>query len=102
MKINPVGDQVLVKVDVEEQKSPGGLFLAPSAEPEAKNTGVVTAVGEHEVIKVKVGDHVGFEKGMGRRYQFPVTKESKTGTKWTEYEEYILIPYYDVLCVIDD
>jgi len=98
MKINPVNDQVLIKVDVQETKSKGGLFLAPS-EPVAKNTGVVVAVGDSKVISVKPGDRVVFEKGMGRRFDVPVTEVSDNGLKWTTKESHILIPYFDVIGV---
>ena len=102
MNINPVGDQVLIKVDLEETKSAGGLFLAPSEEPVAKNTGVVVAIGDHKVITVKPGDHVMFEKGMGRRFQIPAIKKNESGVTWTEQESFILIAFFDVMAVLED
>ena len=101
MKVLPLRDQVLILVDGQEEKSPGGLFLAP-AEAVVKNTGVVKAVGDSEVIKVKLGDHVVFEKGMGRRFDVPVIRKNKDGVEWTEHEQYILIAYYDVLAIMED
>jgi len=97
--IYPIGDQVLIKVDAQEEKSAGGLFLA-SAEPVVKNSGVVMAIGDSLIIKVKQGDHVIFEKGMGRRFQVPVQQTNDNGVKWTEQVSYILIAYYDVLAVL--
>ena len=99
MVIKPIRDQVLIRVDSQEEKSPGGLILV-STEPEAKNSGFVIAVGESEVIKVKPGDHVVFEKGMGRRFEIPVTRNNEAGVEWTEQEKYILVAYYDVLAVL--
>ena len=101
MKIVPINDQVLLKVDSHEEKSPGGLILV-HAEEEVKNTGVVEAVGGSEVIKVKPGDHVVFEQGMGRRFEVPVLREGENGLKYTEQVSYILIAYYDVLAVLED
>jgi co-chaperonin GroES (HSP10) len=97
--IFPVLDNVLVKIDVEEKKSQGGLFLV-SEENVVKNTGVVEAVGDSEVIKVKPGDRVIFEKGMGRRFEVPVVREGMNGARYTEREEYLLIGYFDVLAVV--
>ena len=100
MRLIPIGDQVLVKVDVEETFSEGGLILPPSQEPVSKSTGVVEAVGDHEVIKVSPGDWVAMEKGMGRRIKLPITRENSKGMKWTEQVEYVLVSYYDVLAVL--
>ena len=101
MKINPVGDQVLIKVDLEETKSAGGLFLV-STEPVAKNTGVVEAIGDHEVVTVKIGDHVLFEKSLGRRFTIPVVRTNENNVTWTEEEQYILIAFFDVLAILED
>jgi co-chaperonin GroES (HSP10) len=100
MGIKPTMDNVLVKVDVAEVRSPGGLILV-SAEPVAKNSGVVVEVGDSEVIKVKPGDHVLFEKGMGRRFDVPVEREEK-GLKYTGYDSYILIPYFEIAAIIEE
>ena len=101
MVIKPICDQVFVEVDVEERKSPSGLFLAPPQEPIVKSTGIVLDIGDHEVIKVKPGDHVVMEKGMGRRMKLPCIMTNDQGVKWTEYKEHILIAYYDILAVIE-
>lgn len=100
MKVLPLRDQLLIKVDSPEEKSAGGLILV-STEPVAKNSGIVQAVGDSDVIKVKPGDHVLFEKGMGRRFEIPVTRKNKDGVEWTEQEQYILIAYFDVLAVLE-
>jgi co-chaperonin GroES (HSP10) len=93
-------DNVLIKVDVAEERSPGGLILV-SAEPVAKNSGVVTAIGDSEVIKVKPGDHVLFEKGVGRRFDVPVECKEK-GLKYTGHDSYILIPYFEIAAIVEE
>ena len=95
--IRPVNDQVLIKVDSAEEKSQGGLFLGVPDEPVKRNQGIVSAVGDHPVIKVEPGDKVFFEKGMGRRFNVPTPQVSGTGVKYTLNEEYVLISYYDVI-----
>ena len=101
MKVKPYGDQVLIKIDGQEAKSAGGLFLV-SQEAVAKNTGVITAIGDHPIITVKRGDHVIFEKGLGRRFNVPVVIKNDQGVTWTEEEEFILIAFFDVLAVLEE
>jgi len=100
MKIQPLNDQVLIKVDSAEEVSPGGLILV-SADPVVKNSGVVEAVGDADVIKIKPGDRVLFEKGMGRRFEFPVQKESVDGVKYSDTVPYILIAYFDIVAILE-
>jgi co-chaperonin GroES (HSP10) len=95
----PVLDNVLIKVDAED-RAQGNLLLV-YGEKVLKNSGFVQAVGGSDVIKVKVGDHVLFEKGMGRRFDVPAVRE-ECGVKYTEYESYILIGYFDILAVLED
>jgi co-chaperonin GroES (HSP10) len=93
-------DNVLVKADAPEERSPGGLFLAP-VDPVAKNSGVVVAVGDSKVIKVKPGDHVLFDKGMGRRFNVPMLEEVG-GFQVTKQEEYILLPYFEIAAIVEE
>jgi chaperonin GroES len=99
--IRPVLDNVLIKVDVVEEKSAGGLLIS-SLEKVVKNTGAVVAVGDSPVIRVSPGDHVLFEKGMGRRFEVPAIRTGTGGVKWTEQEPFILIGYYDILAIWED
>jgi len=101
MNIKPIGDQVLVKLDVVEEKSKGGIILV-NTDPVVKSSGIVEAVGDHEVITVKVGDHVLMEKSMGRRFDVPVVRKNEdTGITWTEDETYILISFYDIIALLE-
>ena len=102
MNIKPVGDQVLVKIDVHEEKTACGLFLPVPAEPTAKNTGVVLAIGDSDVIEVKVGDHVLMDKSLGRRFSIPIQVKDKNGFVSTKQEEHTLISYYDILALLED
>ena len=96
MVIKPVNDQVLVRLDSAEETSAGGILLVQS-EPVRKNTGVVEAIGDSSVIGVKPGDHVAFEKGMGRRFNLPRIVSGLNGVKYTEQVPYILLSYFDVI-----
>ncbi len=65
MKISPLGDRVLLKTEKEEEKTKSGLFIPETAQ-EKTQTAVVVAVGDDkDVIKVKVGDRVMYDKYAG-------------------------------------
>ena len=65
MKIKPLGDRVLVKNEETEEKTAGGIFIPQTAQ-EKTQTGVVVAVGDDkDVIKVKKGDRIMFDKYAG-------------------------------------
>jgi co-chaperonin GroES (HSP10) len=99
MGIKPTMDTVLIKVEVAETRSPGGLILVSGA-PVAKNSGVVVAVGDSEVIGVNPGDRVLFEKGAGSRFDVPVERVDG-GLKYTDRESFILIPYFEIAAVVE-
>ena len=64
MKIKPLGDRIMVKMQEMETKTAGGLFIPQTAQ-EKTQEGVVLAVGDDEAIKVKVNDRVIYDKYAG-------------------------------------
>jgi len=64
MKIKPLGDRVLVKMQEMDQKTKGGLYIPQTAQ-EKTQEGIVIAVGDDEAIKVKVNDKVVYDKYAG-------------------------------------
>ncbi|MFA4044509.1 MAG: hypothetical protein HZRFUVUK_001301 [Candidatus Fervidibacterota bacterium] len=72
MKIKPLRDKVLIKIEEEEEKTAGGIYL-PDTAKEKPQRGVVVAVGDGKLtdegkvipISVKVGDRVIFSKYAG-------------------------------------
>ena len=65
MKIKPLGDRVLVKNEESEEKTAGGIFIPQTAQ-EKTQTGTVVEVGDDkDVIKVKKGDRIMFDKYAG-------------------------------------
>ena len=65
MKLQPIGDRVLLKVEAAETKTAGGLIIPDTAQ-EKTQTGKVVAVGDDkDAIKVKKGDKVMFDKYAG-------------------------------------
>ena len=65
MKIKPLGDRVLIRVEGTEEKTAGGIYIPQTAQ-EKTQTGVVVEVGDDkDVIKVKKGDRIMFDKYAG-------------------------------------
>ncbi|TVR58091.1 MAG: co-chaperone GroES [Spirochaetaceae bacterium] len=88
MKIKPLGDRVLLAIEVGEEKTKSGLFIPQTAQ-EKTQTGTVKAVGDDkDVIKVKNGDKVMFDKYAGTN----VTIDNV---------EYLVIKMQDIIAVIE-
>ncbi|ORC31778.1 co-chaperone GroES [Marispirochaeta aestuarii] len=64
MKVNPIGDRVLVKLEEVEEKTASGIFIPQTAQ-EKTQTGIVEAVGDDESITVKPGQKVMYDKYAG-------------------------------------
>ncbi len=88
MKIKPLGDRVLVKLEEVEEKTAGGIFIPQTAQ-EKTQTGIVEAVGEDETIQVKAGQKVMYDKYAGTQVS------DNDGT------DYLLVSYPDILAIIE-
>ncbi len=65
MKVKPLADRVMVKLEKTEAKTAGGIIIPDTAQ-EKTQTGVVVAIGDDkEVIKVSVGQKVMYDKYAG-------------------------------------
>ena len=64
MKLIPLGDRVLVKVEKAGDKTKTGLFIPQTAQ-EKTQIGSVEAVGDSDDIKVKTGQKVMYDKYAG-------------------------------------
>jgi chaperonin GroES len=64
MAVKPLGDRILLKVLLSEEKTTGGIYI-PATAQEKTQEGVVVAVGDSEDIKVKVNDKVIYDKYAG-------------------------------------
>ena len=86
MKINPLGDRVLVKAKAVEEKTASGIYIPQTAQ-EKTQIATVVAVGDDESIKVKVGDEVIHDKYAGTQFK-------------DDGEEYLILNYADILAII--
>jgi chaperonin GroES len=95
LRLQPLGDRVVLQRDDTEERTSGGIVL-PDTAKEKLNRGRVLAVGPGKLLKsgqrvepqVKVGDHVLFSKYAG--------DEFKVGE-----EEYVLLREEDILAVVE-
>jgi chaperonin GroES len=86
MKIKPIGDRVLVKVKLEDEKTSGGIYIPQTAQ-EKTQQGTVLAIGDSEDIKVKVNDTIIYDKYAG-------TSVKING------EEQLILKAQDILAVV--
>ncbi|MBL7005456.1 MAG: co-chaperone GroES [Spirochaetia bacterium] len=64
MKVRPLSDRVLVKVEEVEEKTASGIFIPQTAQEKTQIASVI-AIGDDEEIKVKVGDKIMYDKYAG-------------------------------------
>ncbi len=87
MKIKPLGDRVLVKMQEGEAKTPGGIYIPETAQ-EKTQEGIVLAVGDDESINVKVKDRVIYDKYAGTTIK-------------VDGEEQLILRISDILAIIE-
>ena len=93
VKIQPLGNRILIKPEEIQEKTPGGLIVPPSATEERSKSGIIIklGVGKHE------GEVVSFDVKVGDKIAFSgfTSKEVEDGG-----EKYLIIDANDVLAKI--
>jgi chaperonin GroES len=87
MKFKPLGARVVLKEVEREQSTESGIVLPDTAQ-EKPQTAEVVAVGEHEEVKVSVGDVVVVRKYSGTEVEL-------------DGEEHRIVDAEDVLGVVE-
>jgi chaperonin GroES len=88
MKIRPLGERILVKVQEGESKTAGGIFIPQTAQ-EKTQEGVVIAVGDDkDAIKVKVNDRIMYDKYAGTQIKI-------------DGVEHLVVKMSDIIAVIE-
>ena len=88
MKVKPLADRVLVKLEKNEAKTAGGIFIPDTAQ-EKTQEGVVVEVGDDsEVIKVKAGQRVMYDKYAGTQIKI-------------SGEDYLILKMSDIVALIE-
>jgi chaperonin GroES len=96
VKLQPLGDRVVVQREESESKTAGGIVLPDSAK-EKPQRGVIIAVGDGRILdngqrsqlQVKAGDRVIFTSYAGDQFK-------------VDDEEYLLMREDEILAVIED
>jgi chaperonin GroES len=88
MKVKPLADRVIVKLEKSETKSAGGIIIPDTAQ-EKTQSGVVVEVGDDkEVIKVKPGQKILYDKYAGTQIKI-------------DGEDHLILKMSDILAVIE-
>jgi chaperonin GroES len=88
MKVKPLADRVIVKLEKSETKSAGGIIIPDTAQ-EKTQIGIVIEVGDDkEVIKVQAGQKVMYDKYAGTQV--------KIGG-----EDHLILKMSDILAIIE-
>jgi chaperonin GroES len=87
MKLQPLGDRVLVKLQPSEEKTSSGIII-PAAAQEKTTQGEVVAVGDSKDILIKPGQKVMYDKYAGSSVKM-------------DNQEYLIVSYKDILAVVE-
>jgi len=90
MKVRPLADRVMVKMEKNEAKTAGGIIIPDTAQ-EKTQTGVVIAVGtgtEKVAITVKAGDKVMHDKYAGTQIKI-------------DGEEHLILKMADIIAIVE-
>jgi len=88
MKVIPLADRVMVKLEKTEAKTAGGIIIPDTAQ-EKTQQGVVVEVGDDkDVIKVKAGQKVMYDKYAGTQIKI-------------DGEEHLIIKMADIIAIVE-
>ncbi|MDR1029920.1 MAG: co-chaperone GroES [Treponema sp.] len=88
MKVKPLADRVMVKLEKNEAKTAGGIIIPDTAQ-EKTQTGLVVEIGDDsEVIKVKAGQRVMYDKYAGTQIKI-------------DGVEHLILKMSDIIAVIE-
>lgn len=94
IKIQPIGNRVLVKPDEIEERTSGGLVLPPSASEEQRpETGTVVKLGKGKID----GKEISFEVSVGDRIYF---KKYSPDEILIDEDKYLLLNEEDILAIV--
>ena len=88
MKVKPLADRIIVKLEKSETKSAGGIIIPDTAQEKTQH-GVVVDVGDDkDVIKVSPGQKVLYDKYAGTQIKI-------------DGEEHLILKMQDIIAVIE-
>ncbi len=88
MKVKPLADRVMVKLEKNEAKTAGGIIIPDTAQ-EKTQTGLIVEIGDDkDVIKVAVGQKVMYDKYAGTQVK-------------VDGVEHLILKMADIIAVIE-
>jgi chaperonin GroES len=88
MKVKPLADRVMVKMEKNEAKTAGGIIIPDTAQ-EKTQQGVVVEIGDdNEVIKVKPGQRVMYDKYAGTQIKI-------------DGEDHLILKMADIIAIVE-
>jgi chaperonin GroES len=88
MKVKPLADRVIVRLEKSETKSAGGIIIPDTAQ-EKTQQGVVVNVGDDkDLIKVSPGQKILYDKYAGTQIKI-------------DGEEHLILKMQDILAIIE-
>jgi chaperonin GroES len=88
MKIKPLADRVMVKLEKDEAKTAGGIIIPDTAQEKTQRGTVVEVGDDKDVIKVKAGQKVMYDKYAGTQVKI-------------DGVEYLILKMSDIIAVIE-
>ena len=88
MKVKPLADRVLVKLEKNEAKTAGGIIIPDTAQEKTQQAVVVAVGDDKDVIKVKAGQRVMYDKYAGTQIKI-------------KDEDHLILKMADILAVVE-
>jgi chaperonin GroES len=88
MKVKPLADRVMVKLEKNEAKTAGGIIIPDTAQEKTQQGTVVEVGDDKDVIKVSAGQKVMYDKYAGTQVKI-------------DGVEYLILKMSDILAVIE-
>ncbi|MDR3162070.1 MAG: co-chaperone GroES [Spirochaetaceae bacterium] len=88
MKVRPLADRVLVKLEKNEAKTAGGIIIPDTAQEKTQEGRVEEIGDDKDVIKVTVGQKVMYDKYAGTQIKL-------------NGEDYLILKMSDIIAVIE-
>ncbi|MGL1894362.1 MAG: co-chaperone GroES [Spirochaetaceae bacterium] len=88
MKVRPLADRVLIKTEEAETRTASGLFIPQTAQEKTQEGIVVTIGDDTDVITVKVGDKVMYDKYAGTAIKI-------------DGDDHLIVQMQDIIAIIE-
>ena len=88
MKVKPLADRVMVKLEKNEAKTAGGIIIPDTAQEKTQQGAVVEVGDDAEAIKVKPGQKVMYDKYAGTQIKI-------------NGEDHLILKMADIIAIVE-